>query len=32
LKLSLVLFAKSERRIQKIKHIWSETCVFVEMS
>ena len=26
------LFAKSECRIQKIKHIWTETCVFVKIS
>ena len=25
------LFAKSEYRIQIIKHIWTETCVFVKM-
>jgi len=28
----LNLFAKSECRIQTIKHIWTETCVFVKMS
>ena len=25
------LFAKNECRIQRIKHIWTETCVFVKM-
>jgi len=25
------LFAKSERRIQIIKYIWTKTCVFVKM-
>jgi len=26
------LFAKSECRIQVIKHIWTETCIFVKIS
>jgi len=26
------LFAESGRRIQIIKHIWTETCVFVKIS
>jgi len=26
------LYAKSEGRIQIIKHIWTETCVFVKIS